>query len=165
MKPIFLHVKLWKLFSDPTKFEFFLHRFPWYSTPNMALQKIIMTFFVLSFTSSRLRTIMRFHGHNSSKILSNRNEFSKTCSWVNKLLIIYTAVFEQLRIRGFGVRGPRTWNFFFKFSSCYFRQDFNSWDFHEDKYNYSMYNIIFTESEPRDELGREIAHWKRIIEV
>ena len=61
--------------------NFSLYRFSWYLTPNMALQTIILTFFVF-FSYSRLRA-MRFPSHNFSKILSNRNEFLQTCSEVN----------------------------------------------------------------------------------
>ena len=67
------------------KSNFFLHGFSRYSTPNMALQKIILTsfvFFCFSSSSSRSRG-MRSPCHNFSKILSNRNEISQTCSGVN----------------------------------------------------------------------------------
>ena len=52
------------------KSNFFLNWFSRYSTPNMTLQKIILTFFVFCFSSSRSRA-MRSPRHNSSKILSN----------------------------------------------------------------------------------------------
>ena len=68
------------------KSNFSLHGFSRYSTPNMALQKIILTSFFLFFfcfsSSSRSRA-MRSPRHNSSKTLSNRNEISQTCSGVN----------------------------------------------------------------------------------
>ena len=63
--------------------NFFLHRFSRYLTSNKALQKIILTsFFFFFFSSSRSRA-MRSPSHNFSKILSNRNEISQTCSGVN----------------------------------------------------------------------------------
>ena len=62
------------------KSNFSIHGFLRYSTPNMALQTIILTFFC--FSSSQLRA-MRSERHNSSKILSNRNEISQACSGVN----------------------------------------------------------------------------------
>ena len=68
------------------KSNFSLHGFSRYSTPNMALQKIILTsFFVFCFfssSSSRSRA-MRSPRHNFSKILSNRNEILQTYSGVN----------------------------------------------------------------------------------
>ena len=67
------------------KSNFHLHGFSRYLTPNMALQKIILTFFVFLFcffSSSRSRA-MHSSCHNFSKILSNRNEISQTCSGVN----------------------------------------------------------------------------------
>ena len=39
-------------------------------------------FFVFCFSSSQMRA-MRSPSYNSSKILSNRNEFLQTCRWVN----------------------------------------------------------------------------------
>ena len=66
------------------KSNFSLHGFSRYSTPNMALQKIILTsFFVCFFSSSSRSRAMRSSCHNFSKILSNRNEISQTCSGVN----------------------------------------------------------------------------------
>ena len=63
--------------------NFSLRRFSRYLTPNMALQKIILTsFFVFCFSSSRSRA-MRSPRHNFSKLLSNRNEILQTCSGVN----------------------------------------------------------------------------------
>ena len=71
------------------KSNFSRHRFSRYSTSNMALQKIILTSFVFPFTfsssSSRSRA-MRSPRHNFSKILSNRNEISQTCSGVNEVV-------------------------------------------------------------------------------
>ena len=52
--------------------NFSLHGFSRYSTPNMALQKIILTFCFCFSSSSRSRA-MRSPRHNSSKMLSNRN--------------------------------------------------------------------------------------------
>ena len=67
------------------KSNFSLHGFSRYSTPNMALQKIILTSFVFSSSSSSSSRskAMRSPRHNFSKILSNRNEISQTCSGVN----------------------------------------------------------------------------------
>ena len=65
------------------KSNFFLDGFLRYSTPNMALQKIILTFFVFCFSSSSRSRAMRSPGHNSSKILSNRNEILQSCSGLN----------------------------------------------------------------------------------
>ena len=68
--------------------NFSLHRFSRYLTPNMALQKIILTsflFFVCFSSSSRSRA-MRSPRHNSSKILSNHNKILQTCSGVNGVL-------------------------------------------------------------------------------
>ena len=66
------------------KSNFSLHGFSRYSTPNMALQKIILTsFFLFFFSSSSRSRAMRSPRHNSSKTLSNRNEISQTCSGVN----------------------------------------------------------------------------------
>ena len=66
--------------------NFYLYRFFRYSTPNMALQNIILTsfffVFVFCFSSSQSRA-MRSPNHNFSKILSNQNEISQTCSGVN----------------------------------------------------------------------------------
>ena len=67
------------------KSNFSLHGFSRYSTPNIALQRIILTFFVFCFSSSRSRA-MRSPRHNSSKILSNRNEILQTCSGVNAVV-------------------------------------------------------------------------------
>ena len=80
--------------------NFSLHRFSRYSTPNMALQKIILTFFVLCFcfsSSSRSRA-MRSPRHNFSKILSNRNEISQTCLGVN---IVVPNTFWVHSVEGF----------------------------------------------------------------
>ena len=64
--------------------NFSFHRFSRYLTPNMALQKIILTsFFVFCFSSSSRSRAMRSPWYNFSKILSNRNEISQTCSGVN----------------------------------------------------------------------------------
>ena len=52
--------------------NFSLHRFSRYLTPNMALQKIILTsFFLFFFSSSSRSRAMRSPRHNFSKILSN----------------------------------------------------------------------------------------------
>ena len=70
--------------SKEKKSNFSLHGFSRYLTPNMALQTIILTFFVFFFFSSSSRSrAMRSSCHNFSKILSNRNEISQTCSGVN----------------------------------------------------------------------------------
>ena len=71
--------------------NFSLHGFFRYSTPNMALQKIILTsffvfcflFFVFCFSSSSRPRAMRSERHIFSKVLSSRNEISQTCSGVN----------------------------------------------------------------------------------
>ena len=66
------------IFQGLKKFKIFsLHRFSWYSIPNMALQKIILTsFFDICFSFSRSRA-MRFPWHNFSKILSNPKNFRR----------------------------------------------------------------------------------------
>ena len=66
------------------KSNFSLHGFARYLTPNMALQKIILTsFFCFCFSFSSRSRAMRSSCHNFSKILSNRNEILQTCSGVN----------------------------------------------------------------------------------
>ena len=67
------------------KSNFSLLGFSRYLTPNMALQKIILTsffFLFFCFSSSRSRA-MRSPCHNFSKILSNRNQILQTCSGMN----------------------------------------------------------------------------------
>ena len=81
--------------------NFSLHRFSRYLTPNMALQKIILTFF---FSSFRLRA-MRSSRHNFSKILSNRNEILQTCSGVN--VVVPNTFWVHSVVRGYGVGGPQ----------------------------------------------------------
>ena len=82
--------------------NFSLYRYSRYLTPNMALQKIILTSFFSS--SSRLRA-MRSSWHNFSKILSNQKEILQTCSGVN--LVVLNTLWV-IRSRGFGVRGPHS---------------------------------------------------------
>ena len=68
------------------KSNFSLNGFSRYLTPNMALQKIILTsffFFSCFFSSSSRLRAMRSSCHNFSKILSNRNEILQTYSGVN----------------------------------------------------------------------------------
>ena len=85
--------------------NFFLDGFSRYSTPNMALQKIILTsFFVFCFfssSSSRLRA-MRSPRHNFSKILSNWNEVLQTCSGVN---VVVPNTFWVHSVQGFRSEG------------------------------------------------------------
>ena len=77
--------------------NFSLYRFSRYLTPNMALQKIILTSFFFTFSSSRSRA-MRSPRHNFSKILSNRNEISQTCSGVN---VVVPNTFWVHSVQGF----------------------------------------------------------------
>ena len=80
--------------------NFSLHGFSRYSTPNMALQKIILTSFVFRFfssSSSRSRA-MRSPCHNFSKMLSNQNEILQTCSGVN---VVVPNTFWVHSVQGF----------------------------------------------------------------
>ena len=80
--------------------NFSLHGFSRYLTPNMALQKIILTSFFLflfPFSSSRSRA-MRSPRHNFSKILSNWNEIQQTCSGVN---VVVPNTFWVHSVQGF----------------------------------------------------------------
>ena len=115
-----------KTLEGPQKISnFSLHRFSWYSTPNMALQKIILTSFFVFFSSSRSRA-MRSSRHNSSKILSNRNEILQTCSGVN---IIVTNTFGFIRSRGFGVSGPQSDKIIWNFPHAILGRILKYWDF------------------------------------
>ena len=78
--------------------NFSLRRFSRYSTPNMALQKIIPTFFVFCFSSSSRSRAMRSPCHNFSKMLSNRNEILQTCSGVN---VVVPNTFWVHSVQGF----------------------------------------------------------------
>ena len=80
--------------------NFYLHWFSWYSTPNMALRKIILTFFL-----PKMRT-MRSASLNFSKLLSNRNEFLQKCSGVN---IVVPGTFWVHSVQGFGSQGTSKW--------------------------------------------------------
>ena len=97
----------------------------------MALQTIILTSFFFSFFFFFPVEGYAFSSHNFSKILSNRNDFLQTCSWVN---IVVPDTFWAISDQGFRHYGASNMKLFLKFSSCYFRQDFKYRDFHEDIY-------------------------------
>ena len=104
------------------KSNFSLHGFSRYLTPNMALQKIILTSF---FSSSSRSRAMRSSCHNFSKILSNQNKISQTCLGVNVVVL-----FGFIWSRGFGVREPQSG----RILPCYFRQDFEIFKFSHELY-------------------------------
>ena len=81
------------------KSNFSLYGFSRYLTSNMALQKIILTFFFVffCFSSSRSRA-MRSPCHNFSKMLSNRNDILQTCSGVN---VVVPNTFWVHSVQGF----------------------------------------------------------------
>ena len=111
------------------KSNFSLHGFSRYLTPNMALQTIILTsFFFFFFFRSRA---MRSSSHNFSKILSNRNETSQTCSGVN---IVVPNTFWVHSVEGCRSWGTSKGKNILRFSPCFFRQSFEQRDFHEDIY-------------------------------
>ena len=70
---------------------------------------------------------MRSPSHNFSKILSNRNEISQTCSGVN---VVVLTLFGSFGPGGFGVRGPQSG----RILPCYFRQDFEILRFSHELY-------------------------------
>ena len=94
-----------------------LDGFSRYSTPNMALQKIILTSFVFFSSSSRSRA-MRSPRHNFSKILSNRNEILQTYLGVNVVIPNTFWVSFGLGVSELGVLKVD------RILPCYFRQDF-----------------------------------------
>ena len=111
--------------------NFFLSRFSRYSTPNMALQKIILTSFVCFFSSSSSSSrsrAMRSPRHNFSKILSNRNEISQTCSGVN---VVVPNTFWVHSVQGCRSWKTSKWKNISRFSPCFFRQSFKHRNFHE----------------------------------
>ena len=70
---------------------------------------------------------MRSPYHNFSKILSNRNEISQTCSGVN---VVVPNTFWVYSVRGFGVMEPQIVGIL----PCYFRQDFEIFKFSHELY-------------------------------
>ena len=98
-RPFFYTSKygIWGFFGKKSNFS--IHGFLRYLTPNMALQKIILTSFFFSFFSSSSRSrAMRSPHYNSSKIFSNRNEILQTCLGVN---VVFPGTFWVHSVQGF----------------------------------------------------------------
>ena len=95
------------------KLNFSLYGFSRYLTPNMALQKIILTsffvFFCFCFSFSSRSKAMRSPSHNFWKILSNRNEISQTCSGVS---VVVPNTFWVHSVQGFRCWGTSKWKNF-----------------------------------------------------
>ena len=133
--------------------NFYLHRFSRYSTPNMALQKIILTFlFLFCFSFSSRSRAMRSPCHIFSKILSNRNEISQTCLRVN---VVVPNTFWVHSVRGGLEFGDLKVTKYFDIFPMLFQAEFQTSRF--------SLRYISTESEQLDGFRRTIAHWKRIF--
>ena len=105
------------------KSNFSHHGFSRYLTPNMALQTIILTSFFFFFSFSSRSRAMRSSSHNFSKILSNRNEISQTCSGVN---VVVPNTFWVHSVQGVRSWGTSKWKNFAMLFQAGFR---NIWIF------------------------------------
>ena len=101
--------------DEPQKISNFpLHRFSWYSTPNMALQKIILTSFFLLLPDQGLRIFCAITSRRYWAI------GTKFCRYAQGWMLLYLTLFGFNRSRGFRVGGLQSeqifWNFPHAFS-------------------------------------------------